>query len=143
MTTAADTPVSGPPVVPASARGGTTIADRVVAKVASRAALEALRDATDTGSTPGTGTAAPTASVTVRHLTSDAASDEGLYGQARVRVSVELGYPCDIGARCAEVRRQVALRVRELVGMDVPEVLVRVARLHSPYLDTDGSGRVR
>ena len=36
----------------------------------------------------------------------------GSFGEARVRVAVELGYPSDIGAQCGAVRRQVAERVR-------------------------------
>jgi len=95
-------------------RGATRIADRVVAKIASRAAREAL------GSGPGL---LPYAAVAVRA------------GAARVRVAVELGYPSDIGAQCAAVRRHVTTRVGELTGMEVPDVAVTVERLHSPQLD--------
>ncbi|WP_063731907.1 hypothetical protein [Streptomyces sp. RTd22] len=95
-------------------RGATRIADRVVAKIASRAAREAL------GSGPGL---LPYAAVAVRA------------GAARVRVAVELGYPSDMGAQCAAVRRHVTTRVGELTGMEVPEVAVTVERLHSPQLD--------
>jgi len=49
---------------------------------------------------------------------------------ARVRLSLELPYPCDIGARCAAVRRHVVERVGALTGMAVPEVAVHVERLH-------------
>ncbi|MDN3287170.1 hypothetical protein QWL27_15530 [Streptomyces thermocarboxydus] len=98
-------------VVPPAERGETTIADRVVAKIASQAAREALgtlpRDAEP-----------PHASVVVRH------------GHARVRVHVELDYPGDVGGRCARVRRRIVDRVRELAGMSVPEVVVQVERLH-------------
>ncbi|MFI8998413.1 hypothetical protein [Streptomyces sp. NPDC053542] len=64
-------------------------------------------------------------------------------GEARVQVFVELGYPCDIGAECGAVRRQVTERVWALAGMTVPEVAVRVTRLHSPQLERTGQGRVR
>ncbi|MBF6051176.1 hypothetical protein AF335_32685 [Streptomyces eurocidicus] len=94
-------------------RGATRIADRVVAKIASQAAREALGDAATEGRTP------PYATVTVHE---DA---------ARVRVSVELGYPSDLAAGCAGVRRRIVERVGALAGMEVPEVAVTVERLHS------------
>ncbi|MEU4010993.1 Asp23/Gls24 family envelope stress response protein [Streptomyces pseudogriseolus] len=100
-----------PRTVPPGARGETTIADRVVAKIASQAAREAVgalpRDAEP-----------PHASVVVRH------------GSARVRVHVELDFPGDIGGRCARVRQRIVERVRDLAGMSVPEVVVQVERLH-------------
>ncbi|MFI2409350.1 Asp23/Gls24 family envelope stress response protein [Streptomyces sp. NPDC018947] len=98
-------------VVPARERGATRIADRVVAKIAAQAAREAvgvLHPAAER----------PHASVVVHH------------DIARVRVHVELDYPCDIGARCGQVRHQVFQRVRGLAGMAVPEVAVQVERLH-------------
>ncbi|WP_079132008.1 hypothetical protein [Streptomyces nanshensis] len=106
--------------------------ERVVAKVAAQAAREALRTwpAALAAVPPGPGHW-PRASARVRERT------------ARVRVLVELGYPSDIGAQCAAVRRQVASRVKELLGMDVPEVAVGVERLHSEQLDGERSGRVR
>ncbi|MEV0780237.1 hypothetical protein ACIBLA_10685 [Streptomyces sp. NPDC050433] len=98
--------------VAAAERGATTIADRVVAKIAAQAAREAL-DGVPVGGE------APHASVLVHH------------DVARVRVGVELDYPSDIGARCGAVRQRVAQRVHALAGMDVPEVAVVVERLHS------------
>ncbi|CAM5406257.1 Asp23/Gls24 family envelope stress response protein OS=Streptomyces tendae OX=1932 GN=GUR47_13395 PE=4 SV=1 [Streptomyces tendae] len=92
-------------------RGATRIADRVVAKVAARAAHEALGPLHPDA-------ARPYATVDVHHDT------------AHVRVHLELDYPCDIGARCGRVRHQVIQRVRALVGMTVPEVAVQVERLH-------------
>ncbi|NLU67429.1 Asp23/Gls24 family envelope stress response protein [Streptomyces sp. HNM0574] len=119
--------------VPAAERGATRIADRVVAKVAAEAAREALRAGPEAHTLPPGGRSArsaPGATVAVRELT------------ARVRVSVELGYPSDIGAQCGAVRRHVAARVRELVGMEVPDVGVDVERLHTGHLN-GSSGRVR
>ncbi|MFI8206306.1 hypothetical protein [Streptomyces sp. NPDC085937] len=104
-------PAGDPRTVPPGERGETTIADRVVAKIASQAAREAV------GALPPDA-APPHASVVVRH------------GSARVRVHVELDYPGDIGGRCAAVRRQVVDRVRALADMAVPEVVVQVERLH-------------
>ncbi|MFF7180349.1 hypothetical protein [Streptomyces sp. NPDC008121] len=111
--------------VGAAGRGATTIADRVVAKIAAQAAREAL------GSLPRGGSA-PHASVVVHRDT------------ARVSVSLELGYPTDLGRQCGEVRRQVTRRVRELAGLDVPDVAVHVERLHSPRTVRDsGKGNLR
>ncbi|MFC4497246.1 Asp23/Gls24 family envelope stress response protein [Streptomyces ovatisporus] len=112
-------------------RGATTIVERVVAKVAAQAAREALRTVPAAFKVPRGPLRAPRASASLRDRT------------ARVRVVVELGYPSDIGAQCAAVRRQVASRVKELVGMDVPEVAVGVERLHSEQLDSERPGRVR
>ncbi|MCT2593771.1 Asp23/Gls24 family envelope stress response protein [Streptomyces sp. N2-109] len=118
-------------VVPPSERGGLRIADRVVAKVAARAAREALRTGPEADRLPGGKRAAPQATVTVRN------------GSARVKLSLTLPYPSDLAAQCLAVRAHVASRVTELVGMEVPEVAVGVDRLHSPHLDSTAPGRVR
>ncbi|MEU1128045.1 hypothetical protein ABZ371_31795 [Streptomyces sp. NPDC005899] len=107
--------------VAAAGRGETRIADRVVAKIAAQAAREAAGE-------PPTGGAPPRATVTVHRET------------ARVRVSLELGYPGDIGRRCGAVRRRVAERVRALAGMEVPEVAVQVERLHLAEAGTAPEG---
>jgi uncharacterized alkaline shock family protein YloU len=116
-------PVEVGPVEPGG-RGATRIADRVVAKIASQAAREAL------GGVPEDANA-PYATVTVHHEV------------ARVSVSLELDYPSDIGRQCAAVRRQVAQRVKALAGMAVPEVAVRVERLHSAQSRRAAQGRTR
>jgi len=106
--------ISRPPsVVAPGERGATRIADRVVAKIASQAAREAV-GALPAGATP------PHATVVVHRET------------ARVRVHLELGYPADVGARCRAVRRHVRERVGALAGYDVPEVAVQVERLYPP-----------
>lgn len=105
-------------------RGATLIADRVVAKIAAQAAREALT-ALPADCSP------PHATVNVRH------------DVARVRVSVELDYPSDIGGQCGAVRRQVAERVKALAGMEVPEVAVQVERLHSAHMRAAARGRTR
>ncbi|WP_181768948.1 Asp23/Gls24 family envelope stress response protein [Streptomyces albidus (ex Kaewkla and Franco 2022)] len=112
-------------------KGETTIVERVVAKVAAQAAREALRTVPASFKVPRGPLRPPRATVTIHERT------------ARVRVVVELGYPSDIGAQCAAVRRQVAARVKELVGMDVPEVTVGVGWLHSEQLDIERTGRAR
>ena len=110
--------------VPAAERGATTIADRVVAKIATQAAREGL-----SGVPAGGGP--PRAMVTVHH------------DHARVRVSLELDYPSDIGGQCGAVRHRVAQRVKALAGMDVPEVAVQVERLHSVHSRSAAHGRIR
>ncbi|MCC4317018.1 MULTISPECIES: Asp23/Gls24 family envelope stress response protein [Streptomyces] len=113
-------------------RGATRIADRVVAKIASQAAREALRgdaaEAVEAVDAVAVGDGGLT-DVTVARPNAVAAVRGGV---ARVRVAVELGYPSDIGAHCGAVRRQVIERVSELTGMEVPEVAVTVERLHVP-----------
>ncbi|MET9623550.1 MULTISPECIES: hypothetical protein [unclassified Streptomyces] len=98
--------------VGAAGRGATTIADKVVAKIAAQAAREALVSVPAEGS-------APHASVVVHR------------DSARVSVSLELDYPADLGRQCGAVRSRVMRRVKELVGLEVPEVSVHVERLHS------------
>ncbi|WP_019067434.1 Asp23/Gls24 family envelope stress response protein [Streptomyces hokutonensis] len=113
-----------PAAVPPGERGATRIADRVVAKIAVQAAREALGPLHPDA-------APPHATVVVHHET------------ARVRVHLELDYPCDIGDRCLRVRRQVVQRVRALVGMEVPEVAVQVERLHPAPAHGAAQGRTR
>ncbi|MGA6153177.1 Asp23/Gls24 family envelope stress response protein [Stenotrophomonas sp. NPDC087984] len=117
-------------------RGATRIADRVVAKIASQAAREALR-------VDGAGAADAAAEVADVVDTADVGLADAAAAPphavavvrgdvARVRVAVELGYPSDIGAHCGAVRRHVIERVGELTGMEVPEVVVTVERLRVP-----------
>lgn len=120
-----------PFTVPSGERGSTRIADRVVAKIASQAAREAVGELPEDA-------ARPYADVVVRPQAA-----EGTYGDAaRVRVHLELDYPCDVGSRCAAVRRHVVERVGALVGMEVPEVAVHVERLH-PARGQGAAGRTR
>ncbi|KOU19854.1 hypothetical protein ADK52_27860 [Streptomyces sp. WM6372] len=121
-----------PQRVPPAERGATRIADRVVAKIAAQAAREALaaRPAgppeAGGGGPAGRGAApgAPHASVTVHH------------DIARVRVSLELGYPSDLADQCAAVRRQVVRRIEECASMSVPEVDIDIEHLHSKHTRT-------
>jgi hypothetical protein len=112
-----------PPLVPPGERGALRIADRVVAKIAAQAAREALPPLPADA-------AAPHATVVVLPGSRPGPSGGSTAEAARVRIHLELGYPCDIGAHCAAVRRQVAERVSALVDMEVPEVAVRIERLH-------------
>ncbi|MFJ8712985.1 Asp23/Gls24 family envelope stress response protein [Streptomyces violaceus] len=110
--------------VPAGERGATRIADRVVAKIASQAAREAA------GTLPPDA-GRPSASVVVHHEA------------AHIRVHLELDYPCDVGDRCRQVRHQVVERVGTLAGMEVPEVVVQVERLHLVAGPGAAQGRTR
>ncbi|MEU1814429.1 Asp23/Gls24 family envelope stress response protein [Streptomyces roseifaciens] len=125
----------------AAERGATRIADRVVAKIASQAAREALSGAPARGApagAPPAGAPMSGAEVSPPHATVTVHDDV-----ARVRVAVELAYPSDIGAQCGAVRRRIAERVRALAGMEVPEVTVSVERLHSVHTVSAGRERVR
>ncbi|GGS25544.1 hypothetical protein GCM10010269_75210 [Streptomyces humidus] len=125
-----------PAAVPAGRRGATRIADRVVAKVAAQAAREAVGPLPpDAGS--------PSATVAVRPHARTPSPGGPPVDAAHVRVHLELGYPTDIGARCHEVRRHVAERVGALVGMEVPEVVVQVERLHLAPAPGRAQGRTR
>jgi uncharacterized alkaline shock family protein YloU len=115
--------------VPAAERGALRIADRVVAKIAAQAAGEALTDAPGADLVPRG--AAPRATVTLRRRA------------ARLRLSVELGYPVDIGAACRTVRGHVTERVEALTGIDVRHVVVEVERLHSAVVRAAEEGRVQ
>jgi uncharacterized alkaline shock family protein YloU len=114
----------GPAVVTPGERGATRIADRVIAKIASRAAREAVEPLPPDA-------AAPHATVVVHHDT------------ARFRVHVELDYPGDLGDRCARVRRRVTERVTDLVDLHVTEVVVQVERLHLAAALGAARGRTR
>ncbi|MDX3645198.1 hypothetical protein [Streptomyces sp. MB09-02B] len=111
-------------VVAPGGRGATRIADRVVAKIAGQAAREALV-------APALASAPPNATVVVHHET------------ARVRVTLGLPYPSDIGGQCAAVRRHVIERVGTLAGMRVTEVAVQVERLHLAPAHDVAQGRTR
>ncbi|NUP33737.1 MAG: hypothetical protein HOU01_18800, partial [Streptomycetaceae bacterium] len=106
-----------PAAVAPGERGATRIADRVVAKIAAQAARETLSDQSED-------TSRPHATVVVRSHSQPRSSGGTPIAAAHVRVHIELDYPCDVGARCADVRRHVASRVGALVGMEVPEVAV-------------------
>ncbi|WP_461028971.1 Asp23/Gls24 family envelope stress response protein [Streptomyces sparsus] len=122
--------------MPAAERGATRIEDRVVAKIAAQAAHEALRS----GRTGESAAHSPSATADVRR---PSGADPAARPRARLRVGVELDYPCDISARCDAVRERVVRRVETLAGMSVPAVVVEVERLHSPQLRGADSGRVR
>ncbi|MFD9037495.1 Asp23/Gls24 family envelope stress response protein [Streptomyces bottropensis] len=139
------------PGVPRGERGATAVTDRVVAKIAARVAREALsRFAESVGHVPP-GRRTPHVSTSVRRVPerTNAGRDAGsagrqaVLGEARLHITVELGYPSDIGAQCAAVRREVTERIRAWAGMEVSDLAVSVQQLHSAHTRHTDRQRVR
>ncbi|OEJ23367.1 hypothetical protein AR457_01305 [Streptomyces agglomeratus] len=102
--------------MPAAERGATVIPDKVVARIAARAAHEALTDLM--GATPAhRGLATPGATVAVGS------------GSARLGLSIDLPYPIDIAHTARAVQRSVGERVARLTGMRVTQVTLTVENL--------------
>lgn len=140
--------------MPAGGRGAIRVADRVVAKIASQAAREALRGFSESAHRVPPGHSKPHATVSVRPAPeretaardpadTGAAGRRTVLGQARVHITVELGYPSDIGAQCGAVRRAVAEKLSGLAGMDVHPIVVSVEQLHSAHTRGMRRGRTR
>lgn len=139
------------PAVPRRERGATSVADRVVAKIAARVAREALSRFTEpTGHVPP-GDRTPHVTAVVRRAPEGNGSEGAggpaesrpVLGQVRMRIAVELGYPSDIGAQCAAVRREVTERVTAWAGVEVSDLVVAVERLHSAHSRRTERERVR
>ncbi|MFD4020751.1 DUF6286 domain-containing protein [Streptomyces sindenensis] len=96
-------------MIPAAARGTTTVSARAVARIAQQAATE----------TPNAvGTARGTATVRGQ--------------RAEVSVRLALPWPADLGRGAGEVQRHVAARTGELTGLSVRVPKLRVVRLQRP-----------
>ncbi len=137
--------------MPRRERGATSVADRVVAKIAARVAREALSRFTEpTGHVPP-GHRTPHVTAVVRRAPEGNGSERAdgpaesrpVLGQVRMRIAVELGYPSDIGAQCAAVRREVTERVTAWAGVEVSDLVVAVERLHSAHSRRTERERVR
>ncbi|WP_229843786.1 hypothetical protein [Streptomyces chryseus] len=72
-----------------------------------------------------------------------AARGQAVIGEVRMRITVELGCPSDIGAQCAAVRREVTERLRAWPGMDTSDLVVSVETLHSVHSQHSDRERVR
>lgn len=139
------------PGIPRGERGAITVADRVVAKIASHVAGEALSRFTESALHVPPGHRMPHVTTTVRRAPErntaggddQSAAGRQVIGEVRMRITVELGYPSDIGAQCAAVRREVTERLRTWAGMDVSELAVSVERLHSVHARRTDQARVR
>lgn len=125
---------AGPPqpaaVVDPEARGTTTLADRVVAKVAARAVAETTRAGGAgrrlTGRLGGDGPARVDVEV------------DGTLATVSIRLSVT--YPAPVREVAREVRAHVVEQVRRLTGLQVKEVDVTVVALTTA---AQGRSRVR
>ncbi|MEW2135362.1 Asp23/Gls24 family envelope stress response protein [Streptomyces sp. NPDC005409] len=115
-----------PALPPAAERGATVIPDKVVARIAARAAREALHRQ---AGTTHTGLAAPRASAAVAG------------GSARLGLTLDLPYPADLAGAAGEVQQYVGERVAQLTGMNVTEVALTIEHLVTP--DGSGHGRVQ
>ncbi|HEX5569503.1 MAG TPA: Asp23/Gls24 family envelope stress response protein [Streptomyces sp.] len=140
------------PGIPRGERGAITIADRVVAKIASHVAREALSRFTDSVDHVPPGRRMPRVTTSVRRAperdtagrgAEAAGGRQAALGEARMRITVELGYPSDIGAQCAAVRREVTDRLRTWAGMEVSALAVSVEKLHSVHTRHTDQERVR
>ncbi|MCX4578475.1 Asp23/Gls24 family envelope stress response protein [Streptomyces sp. NBC_01571] len=101
---------------PPAERGATVIPDRVVARIAARAAGTALHRITGPRQQL-TDLAAPGARATTHD------------GTARLALSVDLPYPTDITATCRQLQHEVTEKVARLTGLDISEVMLTVRRL--------------
>ncbi|MFE7764769.1 Asp23/Gls24 family envelope stress response protein [Streptomyces sp. NPDC057438] len=144
----------GRPGLPRAERGATAVTDRVVAKIAARVAREALSRFAETAGHVPPGRLTPHVSTSVRRApertsagagrdAESAAGRQALLGEARLHITVELGYPSDIGAQCAAVRREVTERIRAWAGMEVSDLAVSVEQLHSAHTRHTDRERVR
>jgi hypothetical protein len=112
---------SGPPALtvglpPPAERGTTVIPDKVVRRIAARAARTA--QSRHAAVPPGRdGPEAPAASAAVRS------------GSVRLQLAMDLPYPTDIPHVCERIQHDVAERVAELTGLRVGEVALTVRRL--------------
>ncbi|MFD0431596.1 hypothetical protein ACFQ60_43515 [Streptomyces zhihengii] len=95
---------------PAAQRGTTTVADRVVRRIALRAASEAL---------PGRGRAA-------------SAARRPFTGAGPVSLRIAAPYPATLSDTARRVRAHVADRTGELTGLDVAPVRLSITRLAVP-----------
>ncbi|MBT2404921.1 Asp23/Gls24 family envelope stress response protein [Streptomyces sp. ISL-87] len=99
---------------PAAERGATVIPDKVVARIAARAAREALHRQAGTSHM---NLAAPRASVAVAG------------GSARLGLTLDLPYPAELAGAARQLQHYVGERVAELTGMKVSEVTVTIEHL--------------
>jgi uncharacterized alkaline shock family protein YloU len=109
--TAPDIAVAARRAAPAERRGRTDISERVVSRVASRAAGEVPR-------------------VRAVHDRVGHSPDVRLEGRvATIGLDLALEYPASIKEVAAEVRRHVVRRVNELTGLAVAQVNIGVSEL--------------
>ncbi|MFJ9079494.1 Asp23/Gls24 family envelope stress response protein [Streptomyces sp. NPDC102278] len=116
------------PPLPAAERGATVIPEKVVARIAARAAREALAGRTHTAA------GAVRAKLQAPHASVTAGS-----GTARLGLTMDLPYPIDVADASRHVQRYVSERVAHLTGMRVTECTLDIAHL----VPADGSDNRR
>ena len=112
-------------------RGGLVLAEKVVEKIASQAAVEAGATSGRTGRVLGLGDADPDARPSVGVDLSAVSAD--------LTLKVGIAYPGSIRDATQQVRDHVTRRVEELTGVDVRRVDITVTSLHT---DRDNLPRV-
>ncbi|MEU1466426.1 Asp23/Gls24 family envelope stress response protein [Streptomyces sp. NPDC005727] len=107
-------PTTGLP--PPAERGATVIPDKVVTRIAAKAARtsQARRAAVPVHQNQP---ARPRVTAAVRD------------GSVRLHLDMDLPYPADIAGVCQQIQRDVAERVSQLTGLRVREVALTVRRL--------------
>lgn len=103
-------------------RGCLVLAEKVIEKIASRAAVEAGATSGRTGRVLGIGAADPDATPRVEVELSAVSADLAL--------KVGIAYPGSIRAATQQVRDHVTRRVEQLTGVDVRRVDIDVTLLH-------------
>ncbi len=98
--------------VPSRERGATSVPERVVTRIATRAGRQVLAERTG-AKTP------PRVSATVHS------------GAVRLRLALSLPYPLDLAGACGDIQRDVAEQVGLLTGLRVTEVILDVQHLDS------------
>lgn len=107
------------PALTAAERGATTIPEKVLARIAARAALEALALSTErrAGHT---------------RLAPPHASAKAGAGTVRVGLTLDLPYPADLAGASRQIQHYVSERVTHLTGMRVTEVTLAIEHLVPP-----------
>jgi uncharacterized alkaline shock family protein YloU len=124
---------SGPPPSPRTAglpppaeRGATVIPDKVVARIAARAARAA--QSRRAALPPERGRSSVPSASAASHT-----------GRVRLHLALDLPYPADLPSLCERIQHDVAERVTQLTGLHVGEVTLTVRRL----VTAANRGRVR
>ncbi|MFG2196677.1 Asp23/Gls24 family envelope stress response protein [Streptomyces sp. NPDC048639] len=113
-----ETGVAASELPPPAERGATVIPERVVARIAARAARESLLRH-------------PVPALVRRDLAEPRSSVVVHHGAARLGLTVDLPYPVDIADASLRMQNHVAERVAELTDLRVTEVTLVVQRLVS------------
>lgn len=111
-----------------AAAGATVIADRVVERIAERAALEVPGVASEAGSLGAAGSIGGLRNPT--RLPKAAGDIAG--GRGRIALSLAVTWPSALAPVAQQVRSHVATRVGELTGLTVDQVDVAIVKVSLP-----------